>query len=47
MDGTILRLPNARPAKYAKVSLAHVENNNNHSITTPQLSPTIGIVNEL
>ena len=27
MDGTIYILPNARPAKYAKVSLVHVVNN--------------------
>ena len=43
MDGTIFRLPKARPAKYAKVSLAHVVNNNNQSVIVPQLCSSKGI----
>ena len=43
IDGTILRLPKARPEKYAKVSLAQVVNNNNQSVIVPQLYNSKGI----
>ena len=43
MDGTIFRLPKARPAKYAKVSLAHVVNNTNQRVMVPQLYNSNGI----
>ena len=43
MDGTILRLPKARPENYAKVSLAQVVNNNNQSVIVPQLYSSKGI----
>ena len=43
MDGTILCLPKARPAKYAKVSLAHVVNNTSQRVIVPQLYNSKGI----